>query len=136
MGVFDDSSISTKEMQSFKDASLIIQLGIGRQIDRIFKKSGEIYTSNPSFSHSKATMQNMKIQNLFLSKLMLPYTDRKMPEDIREKWKELKDTELNSVNDIGEYSEKLAELFGVITCNLGRFGLLPPVKKIIYSGKD
>jgi len=136
MAAFDDSSISQGDMKSFKDASLIVQLAIGRQIDRVFANSGAVYNAKADFGHSKATVKNMKFQLALLSKFMLPYTHKEMPQEVISLMQRLKDTKVSNYEDVDKYSDTISDLFGEIVCNLGYVKLLPPVKKTFESGTD
>lgn len=136
MASFDDSSFTYSDTGKFKNQGMIVQLAIGRQIDRILNDSGKLFSVDGGFKHSKATVRNLHERLIFLSELVRPYKKGQVDPEIEELNHELDSLVLDGHSSVNEYVKKLRLLFGKIVMNLGYVQLLPPVMKTLESGKD
>ena len=135
MGLFDKSTISSQDVSNLKQKQ-VLPFIIGRQIDRILARSGEIYSSQQaSLGPTVASLKNMRTQLLFLSRFLEPYIRREMLPAINYS----KKTRLpapHTIREVDDQVEQLGEAFAGIVDSLGRIGMLPPIEKDLESAGD
>jgi len=135
MALFDEKPITSQDV-SHVSQKQVLPFIVGRQIDRILAKSGDIYSSKQaSLAPTIASLKNMRAQLLFLSRFLEPYIRRdilKAP-DYKEK------TRLpapRTTSEVDEQVEALSDVFAEIVNNLGYVKMLPPVSRGLKSASD
>ena len=135
MGLFDKETITSQDV-SYVSQKQVLPFIVGRQIDRLLAKSGDIYSSKQaSLAPTVASLKNMRAQLLFLARFLEPYIKR----DILQAPNYKKKTRLpapRTINEVDQQVEALSDVFAEIVNNLGYVKMLPPISQGLESASD